>query len=144
MACPKGSLQGFSVDGYFAEYAAVDARSALKLPDGMDLVSAAPLFCAGLTAYHGVKKCNLQAGKYIGIMGVGGLGHLGVQILSIQCLIRLAVYEKGDLLLTAALFGCFSHSVCREARPQANRYRYRQCATNRCPKPWCGSCFQHS
>lgn len=58
----------------------------MKLPEGLDPVSAAPLFCAGLTAFHGVKKCGLKPGEYIGIVGVGGLGHLGKQFtFSICC-----------------------------------------------------------
>lgn len=64
MACPRGKIQGFTGDGYFAEYAVVDSRCTLKLPDGMDIISAAPLFCAGLTAFHAVDICNLKEGEY--------------------------------------------------------------------------------
>ncbi|KAG9565791.1 hypothetical protein KCU71_g3399, partial [Aureobasidium melanogenum] len=79
VGCPSNKTQGFAVDGYFAEYAKVDSRSAMKLPEGLDIVPAAPLFCAGLTAYHAVVKCGLQPGDWIGIVGVGGLSHLALQ-----------------------------------------------------------------
>ncbi|KAL6707559.1 hypothetical protein ACN47E_003908 [Coniothyrium glycines] len=75
----KTKMQGFSSDGYFAEYAVVDAREAMILPDNLDPNSAAPLFCAGVTAYHGIADCELSSGSWMAIIGCGGLGHLGIQ-----------------------------------------------------------------
>ncbi|KAF2273931.1 GroES-like protein [Westerdykella ornata] len=75
----KTQIQGFSVDGYFQEYVVVDAREAMVLPEGLDPKSAAPLFCAGITAYHGVEDCGLKPGEWMAIIGCGGLGHLGIQ-----------------------------------------------------------------
>lgn len=51
LLCEKGTgrLHGFTTDGHFAEYSLSDYRNAMVLPDGMDMVSAAPLFCAGIT-----------------------------------------------------------------------------------------------
>src|SRR3978361_314692 len=51
----KTKMQGFTVDGYFQEYVVVDARAAMVLPQGLDVYTAAPLFCAGVTAFHGVQ-----------------------------------------------------------------------------------------
>lgn len=45
----------------------------------MDVKTAAPLFCAGVTAYHGIEDCELKAGQWIAAIGCGGLGHLGIQ-----------------------------------------------------------------
>jgi len=75
----KTQMQGFAVDGYFQEYVVVDAREAMVLPKGLEPKSAAPLFCAGVTAFHGVNDCGLEEGKWMAIVGCGGLGHLGVQ-----------------------------------------------------------------
>jgi propanol-preferring alcohol dehydrogenase len=69
-------MQGFTVDGYFQEYIIVDARQAMKLPPGLDVKTAAPLFCAGVTAYHGVEDCELKPGQWMAVIGCGGLGHL--------------------------------------------------------------------
>ncbi|PSN68626.1 GroES-like protein [Corynespora cassiicola Philippines] len=79
--CEKGTgrLHGFQCDGHFAEYSIADSRNAMVLPEGMDMVTAAPLFCAGITAYHAVKGCELDSGRWIAIVGCGGLGHLAVQ-----------------------------------------------------------------
>ena len=47
--------------------------------DTVDVKIAAPLFCAGVTAYHGIEDCELKPGQWIAVIGCGGLGHLGVQ-----------------------------------------------------------------
>ncbi|KAF2747057.1 alcohol dehydrogenase [Sporormia fimetaria CBS 119925] len=75
----KTQMQGFSRDGYFQEYVVVDAREAMVLPESLDPKSAAPLFCAGVTAFHGVEDCGLKPGQWMAIVGCGGLGHLGIQ-----------------------------------------------------------------
>lgn len=54
----------------------VDARTAMILPAELDPKTAAPLFCAGVTAFHGVQDCELKPGEWIAIIGCGGLGHL--------------------------------------------------------------------
>ena len=69
-------MQGFAVNGYFQEYVVVDARAAMILPPGLDVKTAAPLFCAGITAFHGVEDCELKPAQWIAIIGCGGLGHL--------------------------------------------------------------------
>jgi propanol-preferring alcohol dehydrogenase len=69
-------MQGFGLDGFFQEYVTVDHRSAMHLPKGLDPVESAPLFCAGLTAYHAVEDCELKPGQWVAIIGCGGLGHL--------------------------------------------------------------------
>ncbi|KAJ5360454.1 hypothetical protein N7517_009645 [Penicillium concentricum] len=74
-----GRLHGFTTHGHFAQYSLSDYRNSMVLPAGMDLTTTAPLFCAGITAYHSVKKCGLQEGDWIAIIGCGGLGHLAIQ-----------------------------------------------------------------
>jgi D-arabinose 1-dehydrogenase-like Zn-dependent alcohol dehydrogenase len=74
----KTQMQGFGRDGYFQEYVVVDARNTMKIPSGLDVAAAAPLFCAGVTSFHAVEDCGLKPGQWIGIIGCGGLGHLGV------------------------------------------------------------------
>jgi propanol-preferring alcohol dehydrogenase len=72
-------MQGFQSNGYFQEYVVVDHRNTLILPDSLDIAAAAPLFCAGITAYHGVEECGLKPGQWMAVIGAGGLGQLGVQ-----------------------------------------------------------------
>ncbi|KAI1322621.1 GroES-like protein [Xylariaceae sp. FL0255] len=79
--CEKGqqSFAGFGQDGYFQEYVAVNAKNAMVLPDGLSPSDAAPLFCAGVTAYHGIDDLQLPAGSWVAVVGCGGLGHLGIK-----------------------------------------------------------------
>jgi propanol-preferring alcohol dehydrogenase len=67
-------------NGAFQEYLVVDAREATKIPDEMSFVTAAPLACAGMTAWRAINQCHLKPGEWIGIVGSGGgLGHLAIQ-----------------------------------------------------------------
>jgi propanol-preferring alcohol dehydrogenase len=78
--CPKQSITGGSVDGGFAEYIRAKASHALKVPQELKPAEAAPLFCAGVTVYRAVKVAGVQPGQRVAVFGVGGLGHLAVQI----------------------------------------------------------------
>ncbi|KAF1950471.1 alcohol dehydrogenase-like protein [Byssothecium circinans] len=78
--CVHAENNGLSKDGGFAEYAVVDARQLAPIPDALTAVETAPLMCAGITIYAALKRCRLQEGDRVGIMGAGGgLGHLGLQ-----------------------------------------------------------------
>ncbi|EDU43330.1 AdhP Zn-dependent alcohol dehydrogenase [Pyrenophora tritici-repentis] len=81
MHCETGNqkLQGVVVDGYFAEYAVVDWQNAIKLPETLDMSCTAPLFCAGITAFHSVDGCELEEGEWLAVVGCGGLGQYAIQ-----------------------------------------------------------------
>jgi propanol-preferring alcohol dehydrogenase len=76
----SGGYCGVTTDGFFAEYARIDATQAAKLPDKVTFETAAPLACAGCTVYRGVVLAGVKKGEWLAIVGSGGgLGHLGVQ-----------------------------------------------------------------
>ena len=77
--CTACSFTGITADGGHAELMIMDAGSVEKVPDGMDPVQAAPVFCAGFTVYSGICDAELRPGERCAVIGVGGLGHLGVQ-----------------------------------------------------------------
>ncbi|KAL9621335.1 MAG: hypothetical protein Q9160_004226 [Pyrenula sp. 1 TL-2023] len=78
--CPKAGNLGISRSGGFQQYALVDARQVVPIPQKLTYVEVAPLMCAGVTIYCALKKTGVKAGGRIGIIGAGGgLGHLGVQ-----------------------------------------------------------------
>ncbi len=77
--CPHQKNGGYSVDGSFGQYMLVDSRYAQVLPDGMDLAAAAPILCAGVTVYKGLKQTDTKPGDWVLISGIGGLGHIAVQ-----------------------------------------------------------------
>lgn len=66
--------------GGYSERVVVDENFVLKVPKNLDLAAAAPLLCAGITTYSPLKHWNIKAGKKIGIVGLGGLGHMGVKL----------------------------------------------------------------
>jgi propanol-preferring alcohol dehydrogenase len=78
--CVKQKITGVSVDGGYAEFVRAPASHALKIPDGLSCIEAAPLFCAGVTVYRALRHAKIQPGQRLAVFGVGGLGHLAVQI----------------------------------------------------------------
>ena len=78
--CSKQKITGVTVDGGYAELVRAPASHAIKIPDELSYVEAAPLFCAGVTVYRALKHGRVLAGQRLAVFGVGGLGHLAVQI----------------------------------------------------------------
>lgn len=68
--------------GGFANYLSVDSRFAFPIPDGIDTKAAGPLLCGGITVYSALRYAGMGSGLEIGIIGVGGLGHIAVQFAS--------------------------------------------------------------
>lgn len=79
-AC-KVALQvtGISFDGGYAEYLVAPAVAVALVPDDLSPVEAAPLMCAGITTYNALRNSGARAGDVVAVLGLGGLGHLGVQ-----------------------------------------------------------------
>jgi propanol-preferring alcohol dehydrogenase len=78
--CAKQKITGVTMDGGYAELVKAPASHTLKIPDGLSSVEAAPLFCAGVTVFRALKRARVTPGQRLAIFGVGGLGHLAVQI----------------------------------------------------------------
>lgn len=103
--CEKQLNGGYSVNGSFAEYMLVDSRFAARIPDGADLVEVAPVLCAGVTVYKGIKVADVVPGEWITISGIGGLGHVAVQYAVAMGLRVAAVDVSDDKLDLARSFG---------------------------------------
>jgi propanol-preferring alcohol dehydrogenase len=78
--CTKQMITGATVDGGYAEFIKAKASHVLKVPDALTSEEAAPLFCAGVTVYHAIKSSGIKPRQRLVVFGVGGLGHLAVQI----------------------------------------------------------------
>jgi propanol-preferring alcohol dehydrogenase len=78
--CARQEITGVTVDGGFAEFLRVSASHAVKIPEGLSAIEAAPLFCAGVTAHRALKQAKISPGQRLAIFGIGGLGHIAVQI----------------------------------------------------------------
>jgi alcohol dehydrogenase, propanol-preferring len=77
--CEAQQNTGYSVNGGFAEYALAEADYVGHLPDNVGFVEIAPILCAGVTVYKGLKVTDTKPGDWVAISGIGGLGHLAVQ-----------------------------------------------------------------
>ncbi|MGB3895749.1 MAG: alcohol dehydrogenase AdhP [Mycolicibacter sinensis] len=77
--CESQRNGGYSVNGSFGTYMLVDAAYAARIPDGADPLEVAPILCAGVTVYKGLKESEVSPGQWVAISGIGGLGHIAVQ-----------------------------------------------------------------
>ena len=82
--CESSTITGESLKGGYSEYITVKEDFATKVPETMKPEYAAPLFCAGITAYKAVKAAEPKTHKKIGIFGIGGVGHMAVQFAKIE------------------------------------------------------------
>jgi propanol-preferring alcohol dehydrogenase len=103
--CEKQENAGYSVDGSFGQYMIVDAKFAAIIPDGADLVEVAPILCAGVTVYKGLKMTEARPGQWVAISGIGGLGHIAVQYAKAMGLRVAAVDIADDKLALAKKHG---------------------------------------
>ena len=79
-ACQVSLLTtGISFDGGYAEYMVTPAKALALVPDDLSSVESAPLMCAGLTTFNALRNSGARSGDVVGVLGIGGLGHLGVQ-----------------------------------------------------------------
>lgn len=103
--CPQQKNTGYSVNGGYAEYVLAPAAYVGRLPDRLDFVSAAPILCAGVTTYKGIKETDTKPGEWVVIVGVGGLGHVAVQYAKAMGLHVAAVDITDDKLDLARKLG---------------------------------------
>jgi alcohol dehydrogenase, propanol-preferring len=78
--CARQKISGVTVDGGYAEFVRAPASHAMRIPDNLSSVEAAPLFCAGVTVFRALSQAKIVRGQRLAIFGIGGLGHIAVQI----------------------------------------------------------------
>lgn len=103
--CLKQQNAGYSVNGSFAEYVLVDPNYVGHLPDNIDFNAVAPILCAGVTVYKGLKETEARPGQWVAISGIGGLGHLAVQYAKAMGLHVVAIDIAQDKLDLATALG---------------------------------------
>ncbi len=79
ITCANGQVPGISYDGGYADYMIAPFEALASVPDELEAAEAAPLLCAGITTFNALRKSSLRPGDVAAILGIGGLGHLGVQ-----------------------------------------------------------------
>lgn len=80
--CQRGLVPGISYDGGYAEYMIAPVEALARIPGDLSDLEAAPLLCAGITTFNALRNSGARAGEVVAILGIGGLGHLGVQFAS--------------------------------------------------------------
>ena len=103
--CPEAQFGGYTRNGGFAEYLLADPDYVAHIPSGLSSIEAAPLICAGLTTYKGIKQTEAKPGEWIAISGVGGLGHLAIQYAKAMGLLVCAVDIDDGKLVHAKRLG---------------------------------------
>src|SRR5437764_11338639 len=78
-ACVTGQVTGITYDGGYAEYLIAPASAVARMPAELPPAEAAPLMCAGLTTFNALRNSGARPGDVVAVLGLGGLGHLGVQ-----------------------------------------------------------------
>ena len=79
VACQNPSIPGITYDGGYAEYVVVPFEALAAVPESLKSVDAAPLLCAGITTFNALRNTDAKPPDTVAILGLGGLGHLGVQ-----------------------------------------------------------------
>ena len=103
--CGSQQNTGYSVNGSFAEYAVADPNYVGRLPDRLDWAPAAPILCAGVTVYKGLKETEVKPGEWVVISGIGGLGHMAVQYARAMGMRVAAIDVHPEKLLLATSLG---------------------------------------
>ncbi|HEY1495497.1 MAG TPA: alcohol dehydrogenase catalytic domain-containing protein, partial [Candidatus Solibacter sp.] len=93
--CPRQTNFGYTLQGALGEYAMVPASALVRVPEDIAAAEAAPMCCAGWTAYGALREAGLHAGQSVALFGYGGLGHLALQIARHQGL-RVAVADPSE------------------------------------------------
>jgi alcohol dehydrogenase, propanol-preferring len=103
--CVTPEFMGYTIDGSYAEFAIGYASHVVKVPDGVSSFDAAPITCAGVTTYKGLKVARPQPGETAMIVGIGGLGHLALQYAKIFGTRTVAVDVEDEKLQLAKDLG---------------------------------------
>lgn len=113
--CDHQQMTGYTVNGGYAEYVLADPGYVGHLPAALDFAPAAPVLCAGVTVYKGLKVLDCKPGDWVAISGIGGLGHMAVQYAKAMGFHVIAVDVAEDKLKLARELGA---ELCLNAATQ--------------------------
>jgi alcohol dehydrogenase len=96
MQCENAQVPSLAYPGGYAESITVPATALARIPDGLSFAEAAPMGCAGVTTFNGLRRTNAVAGDLVAVLGIGGLGHLGVQWARAMGFVTVAIARGAD------------------------------------------------
>lgn len=107
--CENQDIAGITIDGGYADTMIAPAVACARVPDGMSLNDAGPLLCAGVTTFNALRNSDAQPGDVVGIQGLGGLGHLGVQFARAMGFKTVAISRGADKKAFAEKLGAHDY-----------------------------------
>lgn len=119
IVCENLRVPGLSYDGGFADSVIVPADALARVPDGLSATDAAPLGCAGVTTFNGLRRSPARPGDLVAVLGIGGLGHLGVQYAAAMGFETVAIARGAEKADFARQLGAH-HYVDSTATPVAD------------------------
>jgi D-arabinose 1-dehydrogenase-like Zn-dependent alcohol dehydrogenase len=112
-------IPGISYDGGYSEYMIAPAGALARIPDGLSAIDAAPLMCAGVTTFNPLRNSGARPGDLVAILGVGGLGHLGIQFAAKMGFRTVAIARGTDKEPLARKLGASHYIDSRAQDPGA-------------------------
>jgi propanol-preferring alcohol dehydrogenase len=126
--CLQQKNSGYSVNGSFAQYAIGQADYVARIPKNLSFVDAAPILCAGVTTYKGLKETATRPGEWVVISGVGGLGHIAIQYAKAMGLHVVAVDLGPEKMALARKLGA---EIAIDAKTQNHLQRFKSRSAGR-------------
>lgn len=117
VVCEKGQIPGISYDGGYADYLVAPVEALARMPAELNDVDAAPLLCAGITTFNALRNSGARAGEVVAILGIGGLGHLGVQFARRMGFNTVAIARGEDKAPLAKQLGAHHYIDSRSQNP---------------------------
>ena len=108
-ACRSGRITGLTHDGGYADYMIAHSSALAILPEGLGAIEAGPLVCAGVTTFNALRNSGARPGETVAILGIGGLGHLGVQFAAKMGFKTLAIARGSDKEALAKQLGAHQY-----------------------------------
>ncbi len=123
-ACQTATyITGITSDGGYADYAIARAEALARVPDELSAVEAAPLMCAGITTFNCLRNSGARPGDVVAVLGLGGLGHLGVQFASKMAFKTVAIARGEDKESLAKTLGAWRYIDSRAQDPAAELHK---------------------
>jgi D-arabinose 1-dehydrogenase-like Zn-dependent alcohol dehydrogenase len=123
ITCASGQIPGISYDGGYADYMIAPFEALAAIPDELAAAEAAPLLCAGITTYNALRHSGAKPGDVVAVLGIGGLGHLGVQFAAKMGCRTVAIARGADKGPLAKKLGAhvYLDSVTQDVAAELNK-----------------------
>ena len=119
MNCKNQQFTGIHSDGGYAEVMLAKASGLVRIPDDLSSADAAPLLCAGITTFSALRNSPAKAGDLVAVVGIGGLGHLGVQYACHMGFEVAAISRGADTAQLARKLGAHHYIDSASTNPEA-------------------------